>query len=127
MWAFLIAGIVYLIGISIVLAIRPSYMFTPDGLWKEFGIEKGDEYTLCPFWLFCIVWAIVSYFLVITVYKEDADIPAMNIRNNSRQNTLGDMTQPVELPKGYYVLNNKATRLAGVPKYVYLGEEAPDV
>jgi hypothetical protein len=36
------------------------------------------------------------------------------------------MSKPVELPKGYYVLNNKATRLAGVPKYVYLGEEMPE-
>ena len=125
MWSFLIAGIVYLTGISIVLAIRPSYMFTPDGLWKEFGIEKGNEYTLCPFWLFCIVWAIVSYFLVIAVYKEDDEFPMMNTRNN--RNAEPDMSHPVELPKGYYVLNNKATRLAGVPKYVYLGEEAPDV
>lgn len=128
MWSFLIAGIVYLIGISIVLAIRPSYMFTPDGLWKEFGIEKGNEYTLCPFWLFCIVWALVSYFLVIAVYKEDVG-PVMNTRKNMSRNMAEevDMSQPVELPKGYYVLNNKATRLAGVPKYVYLGEEAPDV
>ena len=125
MWSFLIAGIVYLTGISIVLAIRPSYMFTPDGLWKEFGIEKGNEYTLCPFWLFCIVWALVSYFLVIAVYKEDDNAPIFNARNS--RNAESDMSQPVELPKGYYVLNNKATRLAGVPKYVYLGEEAPDV
>jgi hypothetical protein len=122
MWAFLIAGIVYLIGIAVLLAIRPSYMFTPDGLWKEFGIEKGDEYTMCPFWLFCIVWALVSYFLVIAVYKEDGDLP-LPIINNRRAEL--DMSKPVELPKGYYVLNNKATRLAGVPKYVYLGEEAP--
>ena len=107
-----------------LLAIRPSYMFTPDGQWKEFGIEKGDEYTMCPFWLFCIVWALVSYFLVIAVYKEDGDVP-LPIINNRR--TEPDMSKPVELPKGYYVLNNKATRLAGVPKYVYLGEEAPDV
>jgi len=120
MSAFLIAGIVYLIGIAIILAIRPSYMFTPDGLWKEFGIEKGDEYTLCPFWLFCIVWALVSYFMVIAIYKEGT--PTMNNRQE-----IPDMSKPVELPKGYYVLNNKATRLAGVPKYVYLGEEAPDV
>ena len=128
MWSLLIAGIVYLLGISIVLAIRPSYMFTPDGLWKEFGIEKGDEYTLCPFWLFCIIWAVLSYFLVIAVYKEDADAPIFTTRN-SRQavNAVPDMSKPVELPKGYYMLNNKATRLSGVPKYVYLGEEAPDV
>jgi hypothetical protein len=120
MWSFLIAGIIYLLGIAVILAIRPSYMFTPDGLWKEFGIEKGDEYTLCPFWLFCIVWALFSYFLVIAVYKEEGELPVMNRRAEP------DMSKPVELPKGYYVLNNKATRLAGVPKYVYLGEEAPN-
>jgi hypothetical protein len=120
MWTFLIAGIVYLIGIAVVLAVRPEYMFTPDGLWKEFGIEKGSEYTLCPFWLFCIVWACISYFLVITFYNEDAQL-------EMPVNTKADTSMPVELPKGYYVLNNKATRLAGVPKYVYLGEEAPDV
>ena len=121
MWTLLLAGIVYLLGIAIVLAVRPQYMFTPDGLWKEFGIEKGDEYTLCPFWLFCIVWGCVSYFLVLALYKEDTDVQmTMPV-----QNTV-DMSKPVELPKGYYVLNNKATRLAGVPKYVYLGEEMPE-
>lgn len=121
MWTLLLAGIVYLLGIAIVLAVRPQYMFTPDGLWKEFGIEKGDEYTLCPFWLFCIVWGCVSYFLVLALYKEDAEVQM----NMPVQNTV-DMSKPVELPKGYYVLNNKATRLAGVPKYVYLGEEMPE-
>ena len=33
--------------------------------------------------------------------------------------------KPVTLPKGYYVLNKKATKLSGVPKYVYLGAEEP--
>jgi hypothetical protein len=125
MWAFLIAGIVYLIGVAVLLAIRPSYMFTPDGRWKEFGIEKGDEYTLCPFWLFCIIWAIVSYFLVIAFYSDEGDNSRKNA--NNWRTVEPDLSKPVELPKGYYVLNNKATRLAGVPKYVYLGEEAPDV
>lgn len=125
MWTLLLAGIVYLLGIAIVLAVRPQYMFTPDGLWKEFGIEKGDEYTLCPFWLFCIVWGCVSYFLVLALYKEDMEVAAPMQQNMSAQNTM-DMSKPVELPKGYYVLNNKATRLAGVPKYVYLGEEMPE-
>ena len=124
MWLFISAGVFYLLGVGAVLFIKPTLMFTPDGQWKEFGIEKGDEYTMCPFWLFCIVWALVSYFLVIAVYKEDGDVP-IPIINNRR--TEPDMSKPVELPKGYYVLNNKATRLAGVPKYVYLGEEAPDV
>jgi len=123
MWTLLLAGSVYLVGIAIVLAVRPQYMFTPDGLWKEFGIEKGDEYTLCPFWLFCILWGCVSYFLVLAFYKEDTDVQ-MNMPMNMPQTV--DISKPVELPKGYYVLNNKATRLAGVPKYVYLGEEMPE-
>jgi hypothetical protein len=122
MWTFLIAGVVYLFGIAIILSVRPEYMFTPDGLWKEFGIEKGNEYTLCPFWLFCIVWAVISYFLVIMVYTEDSDMQRFETIPVNTRNT----SEPVELPKGYYVLNNKATRLAGVPKYVYLGEEPPN-
>lgn len=113
MWSFLVAGIVYLFGVAVVLMIRPSYMFTPDGLWKEFGIEKGDEYTLCPFWLFCLVWAFISYMAVVLLEGKGQD--------------QGEaVTGPVELPKGYYVLNSKASRLAGVPKYVYLGEENPN-
>jgi hypothetical protein len=119
MWTFLIAGVVYLIGIAVILTFRPEYMFTPDGLWKEFGIEKGNEYTLCPFWLFCILWAVISYFLVIVFYTEDDVLESV-------QRSV-DLSQPVELPKGYYVLNNKATRLAGVPKYVYLGEDGPNM
>lgn len=115
MWTFLVAGIVYLFGIAVVLMIRPSYMFTPDGLWKEFGIEKGDEYTLCPFWLFCLVWGFISYMLVVVLEGRGLD---------QEQNSL--VNGPVELPKGYYVLNSKASRLAGVPKYVYLGQENPN-
>ncbi len=95
--------------------IRPSYMFTPDGLWKEFGIEKGDEYTLCPFWLFCLVWAFISYMAVVLLEGK-----------GQGQDQGEAVTGPVELPKGYYVLNSKASRLAGVPKYVYLGEENPN-
>jgi hypothetical protein len=125
MWTFLVAGIVYLFGIAIVLLIRPSYMFTPDGMWKEFGIEKGDEYTLCPFWLFCIVWAFLSYTLVAMLEGVGKNGGSSG---NSYENNAGvnHPSGPVELPKGYYVLNNKASRLAGVPKYVYLGEENPN-
>jgi lysylphosphatidylglycerol synthetase-like protein (DUF2156 family) len=124
MWTFLVAGIVYLFGIAIVLLIRPSYMFTPDGVWKEFGIEKGDEYTLCPFWLFCIVWAILAYTLV-ALLEGVGKNPQRNSYENGEE-LLNHPSGPVELPKGYYVLNNKASRLAGVPKYVYLGQENPN-
>lgn len=37
-------------------------MFHPDGRWKEFG--TGDsEHTIFPFWLFCVVWGVLSYLI----------------------------------------------------------------
>ncbi len=45
--------------------------------------------------------------------KEDSDL------------VFDDEVEPVGLPKGYYVLNKKASRIAGTPKYIYLGEEEP--
>lgn len=145
----MIAGIVYLIGIAVILITKPSLMFTPDGDWKEFGIGQLDtRYTPFPFWMFCLVWAMISYVLVLLfepiVTKRNSnsnfnlsvnEIPSTNKRVN-RKNNYSDQSvlevgndeldlEAVELPKGYYVLNKKATKLSGVPKYVYLGPEQP--
>ena len=148
MWTFLIAGSVYLVGVAIMLYLRPSYMFRPDGAWKEFGIgQREDRYTPFPFWMFCLVWAVVAYVLVILLVPSfDEDIEVVNTPPSSRFFNFakktktpppkpvnmvslpegdGDDMEGVELPKGYYVLNKKATRLSGVPKYVYLGAEEP--
>jgi hypothetical protein len=38
-------------------------MFRPGGTWKEFGISSRDNYTVFPFWMFAIVWAVVSFAL----------------------------------------------------------------
>ena len=132
MWAFVLAGILYLLGVGVILYIKPLLMFTPDGQWKEFGIGQRDErYSPFPFWLFCFVWAIVSYILVTLVLSIQAkQVKPQQRRNvspniNYEDNTYdfdGDVKQ---LPKGYYVLNKKATRLSGVPKYVFIGEEEP--
>jgi hypothetical protein len=124
-------------------------MFTPDGNWKEFGIgQREDRYTPFPFWLFCLTWALLSYVIVLLLrpffMSPTEDIPVNNTpkpnnRSNNRRNNrrkvleepepeleVGDMPEEgVELPKGYYVLNKKATKLSGVPKYVYLGPEEP--
>jgi hypothetical protein len=150
MWTFIIAGALYLIGVGVVLVLRPAFMFTPDGNWKEFGIgQREDRYTPFPFWLFCLTWAIVSYVLVLLlrplfvssepIEVEEAPLPSKNRRNNRANKTKmpplpppveledgdGEGEDAVELPKGYYVLNKKATKLSGVPKYVYLGPEEP--
>lgn len=152
MWGFLASGTLYLLGVAAILLYKPSSMFTPDGNWKEFGIGKNqDRYTAFPFWLFCITWAIVSYTIVeiITMLTIVDEEPELNIgsafntkrgngngngngkgngkgkrnQSNLNMNTNLDTGETIELPKGYYVLNEKATQLSGMPKYIYLGPE----
>ena len=143
MWPFIIAGIVYLIGVGVILITKPSVMFTPDGNWKEFGIGKReDRYTPFPFWLFCLLWSVLTYVLVLLIFsftqgesevKENSYEVPMNRRVNRSNNRKRNMTAlemdestMYELPKGYYVLNEKATQLSGVPKYMYLGAKEPN-
>lgn len=148
MWTFIFAGLLYLTGVAVILVLKPSFMFTPDGVWKEFGIGKNEaRYTPFTFWLFCLVWALVSYLLVLLIsplFERRETLPTfINSRRNKRNVRFendsdlvfedelmpeqpgqpGQSVQESSLPKGYYVLNRKASKLAGVPKYVYLGEE----
>ena len=37
-------------------------MFRPGaGTWKEFGLNNTGNYTIFPFWMFTLLWAILSY------------------------------------------------------------------
>jgi hypothetical protein len=138
-----LAGILYLIVMAIVLAIKPRCMFTETGTWKEFGIGRSPEtHTWMPFWLFAIAWALLSYILttivlalrtpkanqqtsnlkiveeVLDVEPEELTPPPKRIRRLRGS--------PTELPDGYYVLNTAATEASGgIPKYVYLGRGLP--
>ncbi len=69
MECLLAAGIVYLIGVALVLAIKPGWMFMEDGTWKEFGIGRNPAtHTWMPFWLFAVLWALISYIAVVVGY-----------------------------------------------------------
>jgi hypothetical protein len=146
MWTFIFSGTLYLIGVGAILLYKPSFMFAPDGNWKEFGIGKSEErYTPFPFWLFCIVWALISYIFVLSIMGfsgylskrksitfDDEVMPQYNNGRRNRNMNMANLnkrniSEPVELPKGYYILNEKATQLSGVPKYVYLGPEEPSM
>jgi hypothetical protein len=123
------SGILYLAGVATVLMIRPSFMFTPDGIWKEFGLGRNPEtHTWLPFWLFCIVWAIVSYLLA--VLMADAGLlPGLWVSHvEVATTTPGGRVKPMNSgPKpGYYMLNTEGTGVEGVPKYIYLGPAAPE-
>lgn len=206
----LYSGILYLTGVAIILALKPTLMFREDNAWKEFGIGRNpDKYTWFPFWLFAIVWAIVSYGIIL-ILASIGLLPGIDLRPNGTFNNSRNLSQnlyevkkeilpvveaedfydniepntdsfeevngegeidtnanqpyiseldstqkleelevsppksnnrstargrravsnpapkPLNLRKGYYILNTNSTQ-AGVPKYVYLGPEAPRV
>ena len=55
------AFIIYILGMGVVLYVRPSLMFD-GGAWKEFGLTKtNNNTTIFPFWMFVILWSIASY------------------------------------------------------------------
>jgi hypothetical protein len=142
MWTFIFSGIVYLVGVAVVLVLRPAFMFDASGNWLEFGIGKpADKFTPFPFWMFCLTWALVSYAIVLVTCKfafpgsmSPVAMPSLPplvagptpvLEPTPLSHAAAAVHAAVELPKGYYVLNRKATKLSGTPKYVYLGTEEP--
>jgi hypothetical protein len=129
------SGLLYLVGISIILAFKPSLMFSKDGNWKEFGIGRSRErYTWMPFWLFAILWAMISYMIVLVIAGNTGLDGVSNVVKSKRNSmnmdeveTISDKINKGEMKKGYYVLNMNNTMKKGSPQYVYLGPEAPDL
>jgi len=121
----IVSGIIYLIGIAVILALKPQLMFKDDGVWKEFGIGRNTEtHTWFPFWLFVIIWALFSY-IVTTIFIPGVSIPYVEktVQNQNHGKNRGkNKNNSKELTPGYYVLNKEGTK-DGVPRYVYLGPE----
>ena len=127
------SGLLYLLGISIILFYRPELMFTEDGNWKEFGLGRNrKQYTWMPFWLFAIMWAILSYIVVLVIVSHITEPVAM-----TEINVSAEMIEPVnvstkamsanvpkkmpasinEMKSGYYILDVNETVKKGIPKY----------
>jgi hypothetical protein len=155
MRTLLLAAILYLIGVVVILLLRPGFMFDEDGRWKEFG-SLSKDHTMFPFWLFCISWAVLSY--CVTMYfmggvgsssskKEETVSNSSNSRSGKRSKSgkkgrappnavPEDLVEPLPpiTPKkdmkpmkpGYYVLNDTSKNTGGAPKYVYYGAEPPE-
>jgi hypothetical protein len=130
---FLYAGLLYLAAIAVVLLLKPAFMFRPDGTWKEFGIGRNQKnYTPLPLWLYSIVAALVSYFVVLLISQMVGGRAGANANRRNMINIDEELITNIspkdvspELTPGYYVLNKAASRAAGIPKYVYIGKEAP--
>ena len=136
MKVFLFAGLIYLAGIAAILLIKPDIMFRKDGTWKEFGLGRNsNNYTWCPFWLFCIFWALVSYIISTIAVRlafrinSTPSIPYTDAVSPSDLQDLQGVSRPRrirrgnDLPEGYYVLS-KPIRAGETPSYTYLG---PDI
>jgi len=131
----LYSGLLYLAGVAILLLFQPPMMFREDGSWKEFGVGRDPKhYTWLPLWLFAILWAILSYMIVLfmaggnllpgidTVSDEALDLDSLSPRKRSKVLEGMEEAQP-----GYYMLNVGESGKKGVPKYVYLGPSAPNL
>ena len=123
------SGVLYLVGVATVLMLRPELMFTQDGVWKEFGIGRGLEtHTWMPFWLFCVLWAIVSY-ITIVLLADAGFLPGLWVSHMEVESPAGKLKSGPSMTKGpkpgYYMLNTEGTGVEGVPKYIYLGPAAP--
>lgn len=95
-------------------------MFNEDGSWKEFGIYNSEKHTWFPVWLFCIIWAILSYGLIkFTIGHRSKKLPTVT--------ETVPQARATKLKPGYYALNRNTLESEGVPRYVYIGEEVPEV
>lgn len=127
MRVLLYSGLLYLLGVAIILALKPDLMFTSDGAWKEFGIGRNPEkYTVFPFWMFAVLWAVLSFFTIqllgtlgvlpgVEWTRIETATPPKNTSPRSQK------SGPAELKPGYYMLNTEGTAAEGVPKYIYIG------
>jgi hypothetical protein len=133
-----LAFAIYILGVALVLFFRPAIMFRPgNGTWREFGLANTGNYTVFPFWMFTLLWAIVSYVLATlgTVFIASAALQSMPIEEAPVNNTMftpvskmpaAAVAPPAPTPSGlpgYYVLDTSS----GPPKYVYFGTSPPTI
>lgn len=131
---------IYIVGIAIVLFIRPNSMFSASG-WKEFGLANTANYTVFPFWMFAIVWAVVSYAIaslftltVASLIGSDDMNANLNVNLNNIATPISKVAAPAPAPAaapspsatlpGYYILEKAAQ---GPAKYVYYGPTPPTI
>ena len=102
------AGVLYLIVVAIVLAIKPTSMFMEDGAWKEFGIGRNPAtHTWMPFWLFAVLWALISYILVTVgyaIFRKDipeSDLPEVtslrNVKSSGKKMNSKSVREMVDI------------------------------
>jgi hypothetical protein len=145
---------IYIVGVAIVLYVRPSVMFHPDnGTWKEFGLDTSQRNTVFPFWMFTIVWAFISYALASVVlnsspedhiatpisevrytetpvgsqvvHTEAANISAPRVRAPRAPKLPSIATPAPALAPQLPGYYIVEPQASGIPRFVYFGHEPP--
>ena len=102
-----------------------------------------------PFWMFAIMWAILSYMLVLLVASatglagvnaktevevvtemiepENVSLKGMKTPASVVEDIKKRPNAPADMKSGYYILDVNETMKKGIPKYIYLGPEAPNL
>ena len=146
MQVLFLALTIYLIGTTVVLYLRPSVMFHPGGTWKEFSLNPDPNHTYMPFWLFSILWALLSYLIATFLQRRmigepqetadfepiEVDEPAPAIVEQDINDFADVEAEPIsknmglnKTRNGYYVLNTQKYSRNQVPMYVYYGDSPP--
>lgn len=62
------AVMLYIILIFLFIYFKPNISFTNKGSLKVFGTTNNENDTIFPLWMICILFAILSYYLVLLFY-----------------------------------------------------------
>jgi hypothetical protein len=114
---------IYIVGVAVVLFIRPQTMFH-ENTWKEFGLGNNGLYTIFPFWLFTFVWAVISYAIatVGNLYIAKLALLSINTKLNNIASPIST-SQATNTPlPGYYLVQPQTS---GTPQFVYFGTNPP--
>jgi hypothetical protein len=106
--------------------------------------------TIFPFWLFCTVWAVITYALVSSIVSDEymdliksattassviasaesaapvpSAAPTLDVTQEELGTAAGVANENTGKP-GYYKLSETVLKKKGVPRYIYIGPDKPE-
>jgi hypothetical protein len=112
----------YIVGIAVVLYVRPSFMFNSRG-WKEFGLSANANHSLFPFWMFALVWSVFSYALATLCTVFFANL-TLRSSVSAPRSIAKPISSVVPTTPGYYIVDPNSTT-SSAPRFIYYGAQPP--
>ena len=130
MTTLMLAFGIYIVGVAIILFLRPNLMFRDNG-WKEFGLASSGNYTVFPFWMFTLVWDVFSYavatlgsvFIANLALRSTPMAPMIQMpQPKAVAQPVSSLATPGTPAPGYYIVDPQPV---GTPRFVYFGSQPP--